>query len=188
MRTGRDVVDRRAARRRRVRLRHRAAGGRGLHHDAQVPPQHLPGRRRHAGPGAAQAASPASPSTSSTTSSSSPRKCARSWRSWAIRTFDEMIGRSRPARHSASGIEHWKAKGLDFSALFYQADVPAGRARIHMRGAGPRPRQGARPQADREGAAGARARRAGAHRAADPQRRPHRRRDAVGRGRQALRP
>ena len=46
---------RRAAGCRRVRLRHRAAGGRRLHHDAQVPPQHLPGRRRHAGSGAAQA-------------------------------------------------------------------------------------------------------------------------------------
>ncbi len=45
----------RAARRRRVRLRHRAADRGRLHHDAQVPPQHLPGRRRHAGPGAAQA-------------------------------------------------------------------------------------------------------------------------------------
>ena len=74
---------RRAARRRRVRLRHRAAGGRGLHHDAQVPPQHLPGGRGHAGPGAAHASSPASPSMSSTSSSSSPRKRARSWRSWA---------------------------------------------------------------------------------------------------------
>ena len=68
--------DRRDARRRRVRLRHRAAGGRGLHHDAQVPPQHLPGRRGDAGSGAAPASSRASPSTSSTTSSSSPRKCA----------------------------------------------------------------------------------------------------------------
>ncbi len=46
---------RRDARRRRVRLRDRAAGRRRLHHDAQVPPQHLPGRRRDAGPGAAQA-------------------------------------------------------------------------------------------------------------------------------------
>ena len=55
IRTGRDVVDRRAAWRRRVRLRHRAADRRRLHHDAQVPSQHLPGRRRHAGPGAAQA-------------------------------------------------------------------------------------------------------------------------------------
>ena len=51
-----------------------------LHHDAQVPPQHLPGRRRDAGSGAAQALRRASPSTSSTTSSSSPRSCARSWR------------------------------------------------------------------------------------------------------------
>ena len=37
-----------------VRLRHRAAGRAGLHHDARVPPGHLPGRRRHAEPGAAQ--------------------------------------------------------------------------------------------------------------------------------------
>jgi glutamate synthase (NADPH/NADH) large chain len=44
----------RAAGRRRVRLRHRAADRGGLHHDAQVPPQHLPGGRRHAGPGAAR--------------------------------------------------------------------------------------------------------------------------------------
>ena len=47
--------DRRAARRRRIRLRHRAPDRGRLHHDAQVPSQHLPGRRRHAGPGAAQA-------------------------------------------------------------------------------------------------------------------------------------
>ena len=43
------------ARRRRVRLLDRAADRGRLHHDAQVPPQHLPGRRRDAGPGAAQA-------------------------------------------------------------------------------------------------------------------------------------
>ena len=55
LRTGRDVVIARAARRRRVRLLDRAADRRRLHHDAQVPPQHLPGRRRDAGPGAAQA-------------------------------------------------------------------------------------------------------------------------------------
>ena len=45
---------RRAARRRRVRLRDRAARRRRLHHDEEVPPQHLPGRRRDAGPGAAR--------------------------------------------------------------------------------------------------------------------------------------
>ena len=43
------------ARRRGVRLRHRAAGGLRLHHDAGLPPRHLPGRRRHPEPGAARA-------------------------------------------------------------------------------------------------------------------------------------
>ena len=74
--TGRDVVDRRAARRRRIRLRHRAADRRRLHHDAQVPSQHLPGRRRDPGSRSCASASAASRSTSSTSSSSSPRKCA----------------------------------------------------------------------------------------------------------------
>ncbi len=46
---------RRAARRRRVRLLDRAFDRGRLHHDAQVPSQHLPCRRRHAGSGAAQA-------------------------------------------------------------------------------------------------------------------------------------
>jgi hypothetical protein len=46
---------RRAARRRGVRLRHRAAGGLRLHHDARLPPRHLPGGRGHAEPRAAQA-------------------------------------------------------------------------------------------------------------------------------------
>ena len=54
-RTGRDVVIGALLGRRRVRLRHRAADRGRLHHDAQVPSQHLPGRRRDAGSGAAQA-------------------------------------------------------------------------------------------------------------------------------------
>ena len=47
--------DRRAAGRRRVRLRHRGAHRRGLRDDAQMPSQHLPGRRRDAEPRAAPA-------------------------------------------------------------------------------------------------------------------------------------
>ena len=46
--------DRGAARRRGVRLRDRAARRERLHHDARLPPRHVPGRRRHAEPGAAQ--------------------------------------------------------------------------------------------------------------------------------------
>ena len=46
--------DRGAARRRGVRLRDRAARGERLHHDARLPPRHVPGRRGHAEPRAAQ--------------------------------------------------------------------------------------------------------------------------------------
>ena len=55
IRTGPRRSDRGAAGGGRIRLRHRAVDRRRLHHDAQVPPQHLPGRRRHARSCAAQA-------------------------------------------------------------------------------------------------------------------------------------
>ena len=74
---------RRAAGRRGVRLLHRAAGGAGLHHDAQVPPQHLPGGHRHAGPGTARQIPGARPRTPSTFSSSSPNRCGSTWPRWA---------------------------------------------------------------------------------------------------------
>ena len=45
---------RRAARRRGVRLRQRPAGRVGVHHDARLPPGHLPGRRGHPEPRAAR--------------------------------------------------------------------------------------------------------------------------------------
>ncbi len=54
MKTGRDVDHRRAARRRGVRLRDRAARRHGLRDDARLPPEHLPGRHRDAGSRAAQ--------------------------------------------------------------------------------------------------------------------------------------
>ena len=71
-----------------------------------------------------------------------------------IRKFDDLIGRSDllDMRH---GIEHWKAKGLDFSKVFYQPEVPGSVARASCRRAGSRPGQGARQQADPEAAAGA---------------------------------
>ena len=45
---------RRAARRRGIRFRQRRAGRVGMHHDARLPSQHLPGRHRDAGSGAAR--------------------------------------------------------------------------------------------------------------------------------------
>nr|WP_246316092.1 glutamate synthase-related protein [Tepidicella baoligensis] len=47
-----------------------------------------------------------------------------------IRKFEDLVGRS-DLLDTRAGIAHWKAKGLDFSRLFYQPDVPADVARRH---------------------------------------------------------
>jgi glutamate synthase (NADPH) large chain len=41
-----------------------------------------------------------------------------------VRSFNELIGRS-DLLDTKRGIAHWKAKGLDFSRVFYQAPMPA---------------------------------------------------------------
>jgi len=48
-----------------------------------------------------------------------------------IRNFDDLIGRS-DLLDTRKGIAHWKAKGLDFSRLFAQPDVPADVPRFHV--------------------------------------------------------
>jgi glutamate synthase (NADPH/NADH) large chain len=45
-----------------------------------------------------------------------------------IRRFDDLIGRS-DLLDTKKGIEHWKARGLDFSRVFYRPDVPEDVAR-----------------------------------------------------------
>ncbi|MBS1158170.1 MAG: glutamate synthase subunit alpha [Proteobacteria bacterium] len=45
-----------------------------------------------------------------------------------IRKFDDLIGRV-DLLNTRPGIEHWKAKGLDFSKIFYQPNVPASEPR-----------------------------------------------------------
>ena len=47
-----------------------------------------------------------------------------------IAKFDDLIGRV-DLLDMRSGIEHWKAKGLDFSRIFAQPNVPASVARYH---------------------------------------------------------
>jgi glutamate synthase (NADPH/NADH) large chain len=47
-----------------------------------------------------------------------------------IRKFDELIGRS-DLLDTKKGIEHWKARGLDFSRIFYRPPMPADVARRH---------------------------------------------------------
>jgi glutamate synthase (NADPH/NADH) large chain/glutamate synthase (ferredoxin) len=48
-----------------------------------------------------------------------------------IRKFDDMIGRA-DLLDTRKGVEHWKARGLDFSRLFAQPAVPADVARFHV--------------------------------------------------------
>jgi glutamate synthase domain-containing protein 3 len=48
-----------------------------------------------------------------------------------IRRFDELIGRA-DLLDTRKGIAHWKAKGLDFSRVFHQPEVPAGVPRYHV--------------------------------------------------------
>ncbi|HRD33654.1 MAG TPA: glutamate synthase-related protein [Rhodocyclaceae bacterium] len=47
-----------------------------------------------------------------------------------IRRFDELIGRA-DLLDMKKGIEHWKAKGLDYSRIFYRPNVPASVPRLH---------------------------------------------------------
>src|SRR3989475_736218 len=49
-----------------------------------------------------------------------------------FRTVDEMIGRV-DRLNVRNAVNHWKARGLDFSAILHQPDVPAGAARRRTR-------------------------------------------------------
>ena len=48
-----------------------------------------------------------------------------------VRSFDELVGHSEWL-DTQTGINHWKAKGLDFSKIFYTPNVPADVARRHV--------------------------------------------------------
>jgi len=47
-----------------------------------------------------------------------------------IRRFEQLIGRS-DLLDTRVGIDHWKARGLDFSRIFYQPPMPPEVARFH---------------------------------------------------------
>jgi glutamate synthase (NADPH/NADH) large chain len=50
-----------------------------------------------------------------------------------IRKFDDLVGRV-DLLDMRAGIEHWKAKGLDFTKVFHQPKVPADVPRRHTEG------------------------------------------------------
>ena len=64
----------------------------GLHHDAQVPPEHLPGGRGHAGPGTAQEIPGPARARHQFLLLRRRGFAAGSWRELGFRTVDEMVG------------------------------------------------------------------------------------------------
>ena len=175
---------RRAARRRGVRVRHRAAGGQRLHHDAGLPPGHLPGRHRHPEPRAARAVQ---------RQAGVRRDVLRVHRRGGPRAAGlaraaQPGGGDRPGRPAGhptrgpalEGVRARPGPGADRGR-------PAGRrlAAAHHE-PGPRAGEGARPHADLDERGRPGAARAGAHHAAGAQRQPHGRHDARPRGDQAV--
>ncbi len=103
-----------------------------------------------------------------------------------FRTMDEMIGRVDKL-DVRRALDHWKAHGLDLSDDPLRPADGRRPSASPDRGAGSRPRQGARQQADRAVPRRARGPRRRRHPPADSQRQPHGRHDAGLRGDVALR-
>jgi hypothetical protein len=141
MKTGRDVVDRRAARRRGVRLRDRAARGDGLRDDARLPSQHLPGRHRDPGPGAAQALHRQPEHVVERFFRFVAERCASSWPSSGSARSTRWSGGRLPRRRAVDPPLEGDSS-LDFSALLYKPNLP--HATRRRRKAGSRSREGSR--------------------------------------------
>ena len=96
-----------------------------------------------------------------------------------VRKFDELIG-DTALLDIKKGIDHWKARGLDFSRIFHAPQMPRGRRPLLRRAARTTGLEHALDHKLIEKSQGrARARREGQLHHADPQRQPHRRHDAV---------
>ena len=108
LKTGRDVVVGGAARRRGVRLLDGAAGGGRLHHDARLPPQHLPGGRGDAGPGAAQEVH-RQPDHVVNFMRFIAQEVRELMAQLGFRTINEMIGRT-DVLEMKPAVDHWKAQ------------------------------------------------------------------------------
>ena len=133
MKTGRDVVDRRTARCRGVRLRHGTARGVGLHHDAGLSPRHLPRRRRHPEPGSCANGSPGRPTSSSTSCEFVAEEVREIMATLGFRTMDEMIGHVE-CIDTRAAVDHWKASGLDIEPILMVPQNPYGQTMIQSVG------------------------------------------------------
>ena len=146
MKTGRDVVIAALLGGRGVRLRHRPAGGVGLRDDAGLPPRHLPGRRRHPEPRAAQARFTGKPEFVENFFELHRRGGARAARRarasarWPRPSATSSC--STPPRPSTTG----RPPGLDLAPDPARARAARGHPPAPGHRPGPRPRPGARPR------------------------------------------
>jgi len=90
----------------------------GCNHDAQVPSQHLPGRRRDPGP-ALRAKFSGKPEHVINFFFFVAEEVREIMAQLGFRTFSELIGQSDQLDKDRA-IEHWKARGLDFTKLFHK--------------------------------------------------------------------
>ena len=123
LQTGRDVSHRRAAGRRRVRLLHGAAGHHGLHHDAQVPSEHLPGRHCDAGSRRCASKFAGKPENVINYFFFIAEEVREIMAQLGFRTLDEMIGRVDMLEMRERGRSLEGAAGSIFRAILYN---PAG--------------------------------------------------------------
>ena len=130
---------RRAARRRGVRLRHGAAGRVGLRHDARLPPRHLPGRRRHPEPGAAQALhrqARVRRQLLRVHRRGGPRAARRARASAPSRRPSATPSCSTPVPRSTTG----RPQGLDLGPILHVPELAEGATATRCAPPGPRPR------------------------------------------------
>ena len=113
--------DRGAAGGRGVRLRHRADHRHGLHHDARLPPEHLPGRVATQDPELREKFT-GDPAHVVNFMHFVAEEARELMASLGFRTFNEMVGRVdrlEPRR----AIGHWKAQGIDLTLLLHRPEV-----------------------------------------------------------------
>ena len=176
---------RRAARGRRVLLRHGGDDRRGLHHVAGLPPRHLQARGGHPADRTCGPTSPARPKGWRPTSCSWPRRSVGCWPGWALAPSTRPIGRV----DLLTPAPHGRPAGRRLRPLpAARAPAPQGRAApVRRAGRDPEPTLRARrPAPGRRLPAGV-GRRRDRPAVPDHQRRPAGRRGPVGRGRPRVR-
>ena len=123
MKTGRDVVIAALLGAEEFGFSTGAARGHGLHHDAGLPPQHLPGRHRHPGPAARGPSSPGKPEFVENFFRFIARGGARAHGAARLPHHGRDDRPRRPARRARRRSTTGRRAGLDFSAILYRPPV-----------------------------------------------------------------